>query len=112
MSGKDLKSMTLEELWELFPITLVDPRAEEWKRSYLKEEKTLKAICHGLLERVSHVGSTAVGTIKAKPIVDIIAEVADGALERCAALLEENGYIVMSRAGDRISLNKGYTRPE
>ena len=37
--GKKLSEMTLEELWQLFPIFLTEHQ-EEWKEWYLEEEKT------------------------------------------------------------------------
>ena len=30
-------------------------------------------------------------------------------MKECAALLRDNGYIIMSESEERISLNKGYT---
>lgn len=107
---KELSEMSLEELWELFPIKLVEPRADEWEKSYLEEEKRLIEIAGKYIQRISHVGSTAVGSIKAKPIVDIVVEVKDGKLRECASCLAENGYIIMNSEEHRISLNKGYTK--
>ena len=71
--GKRLEDMTLEELWHLFPIVLTAP-SDSWQVWYAEEA----AVLRDLLPRsatISHVGSTAVGTIWAKPIVDILVEV-------------------------------------
>lgn len=38
---KELSEMTLQELWELFPIALV-PHDEKWKAQYREEEKLLQ----------------------------------------------------------------------
>ena len=38
--GKDLSEMTLEELWELFPIYLV-AHDDQWKDSFNEIKKTL-----------------------------------------------------------------------
>ena len=58
--SKKLSEMTLEELWELFPIFLVEPN-EKWSDCYAEIEiairKTLKAIP---VDRISHIGSTAI----------------------------------------------------
>lgn len=104
---KRLEDMSLDELWELFPITLVDPEPEKWKASFIKEREELERILGARAARISHVGSTAVGTIRSKPIVDIIVETDDVA--ECASLLAAQGYLKMSDDGERVSLNKGYT---
>ena len=102
--------MTLEELWELFPIFLVEPN-KMWEENYREEEKRIKDILSDFdVKRVSHIGSTAVKGIWAKNIVDILAEVAPCVdLYAVAEKLENNGYIVMNVSSDRISLNRGYT---
>ena len=41
--GKDLSEMTLEELWELFPIFLV-AHDDRWKDSFNEIEKTLTGL--------------------------------------------------------------------
>lgn len=105
--GKRLEDMTLEELWHLFPIVLTAPSAS-WQVWYAEEA----AVLRDLLPRsatISHVGSTAVGTIWAKPIVDILVEVPCAvALSSIKPVIEEMGYLCMSQCGDRISFNKGY----
>lgn len=107
--SKKLSEMTLEELWQLFPIILTD-HSEHWAEWFLDEDRLLKSLLTGSIMRISHIGSTAVGGIMAKPIVDILIEVhAADALHRCADILESAGYITMSRESTRISLNKGYT---
>ena len=105
-----LTDMSLEELWELFPIALVAPR-EEWGRQYAKMEERL---CGLLAEvrglRISHVGSTAIEGIWAKDIVDVLVEVGpEEDLDAVARTLERNGFLRMSESGTRISLNWGYT---
>lgn len=64
--GKKLSKMTLEELWELFPIFLVQ-HDDKWKDYY----KEIEAFIIDLLsdypvERISHIGSTAIRDIWAK----------------------------------------------
>lgn len=106
----DLTDMSLEELWELFPIALVAPR-EEWGRQYAKMEERLRALLAGVSGlRISHVGSTAIEGIWAKDIVDVLVEVGpEEDLDAVARTLERNGFLRMSESGTRISLNWGYT---
>ena len=70
---KKLSEMTLEELWKLFPIVLTEHRAC-WSEWYAEEEAFLKNKLPQI-ERISHIGSTAIGSIRTKPIVDLLVEV-------------------------------------
>ncbi len=45
--GKDLSKMTLEELWELFPIFLV-PHDDQWKDSFNEIEEMLTGLLSDL----------------------------------------------------------------
>ena len=80
--------MSLEELWYLFPVYLTKPQMC-WKKWYLEEESLLKKSI-SKVDRISHIGSTSIGSIYDKPIIDI-------------------GYICMSECAEKISFNKGYT---
>ena len=108
--GKDLSEMTLEELWELFPIFLVE-HDDRWKDFFDEVEKTLtRILSEQPVERISHIGSTAIHGIWAKNIVDVMVEIPQSAdMKNIAQILEQNGFIVMSAEENRISLNKGYT---
>ena len=108
--GRDLSEMSLEELWELFPIFLV-AHDDRWKDSFHEIEKTLTGLFAGLpVVRISHIGSTAVQGIWAKNIVDVMVEIPQSAdMKDMARILERNGFIIMSSMAKRISLNKGYT---
>ena len=107
---KKLEEMSLEELWQLFPIFLVEHKSE-WKDWYELEKTSLKKILGAnVIKRIEHIGSTAIPNIWAKNIVDILLEV--GRIEdlaRVRDLLVKNGWLVMSESPNRISLNKGYT---
>ena len=108
MMGKKLSEMTLEELWQLFPIYLTEhqPCWQEW---YSEEEGLLKNALSST-ERISHIGSTAIPSIWAKPIVDILVEIPKGSsLLDYKALIINNGYICMSQSENGLSFNKGYT---
>ena len=71
--SKKLTEMSLEELWQLFPIILTEHQ-ECWKKWYLEEETLLKKVLPKV-QRISNIGSTAIPSIWAKPIVDILVEV-------------------------------------
>ena len=106
--GKKLSEMTLEELWQLFPIFLTD-RNPAWKDWYQEEAQFLQELLPQA-ERISHIGSTAIYGIRAKPIIDILLEVP--AREHFSVMkdrLTSNGYICMHQDSRGLSLNKGYT---
>lgn len=109
--GKELSEMTLEELWELFPITLV-AHNDKWNIFYDEIESFLKTILSECpIERISHIGSTAISGIWAKDIVDILVETEkDSDIENIAKVMEKNEFIRMSTEMGRISLNRGYTK--
>lgn len=108
--GKDLSEMSLEELWRLFPIVLAahDVRWAEW---YAEEEHFLrKFLPDAQTVRISHIGSTAVQGIWAKPIIDILVEVPpNGDFQALKLVFQQAGYRCMSETRQRMSLNKGYT---
>ena len=110
MMTKTLEDMTLEELWQLFPIFLREHQLE-WKDWYEEERlRLLSFFPEYQIVRLSHIGSTSVETIWAKPIVDIMLEIpieTDMAIIR--DLLLQNGYLLMSESQGRMSFNKGYT---
>lgn len=109
--GKELSEMTLEELWDLFPVVLVEHDAK-WEDEYREMEAALRKLLRDFpVERISHVGSTAVKGIRAKDIVDILVEFAGAAdMREAARVLEGNGFLLMSTGEKRISLNRGYTK--
>lgn len=108
--GKKLSEMTLEELWGLFPVSLTEHK-DCWAENYSEMEQRLRS---GLSEiqvvRISHIGSTAITSIWAKDIVDILVEVAQAEnLETAAKTIEKIGFTRMSSSVDRYSFNWGYT---
>lgn len=106
--GKKISEMSLEELWQLFPIFLTEHK-DFWKNWYAQEEAFLKSILVQAA-RINHIGSTAIPSIWAKPIIDILVEIPkESSLSDSKRVLENNGYICMSQSSHRISCNKGYT---
>ena len=108
--GKKLSEMTLKELWELFPIFLVEHN-KNWKRYFNEIEKQIKELlADHRVERISHIGSTAIPNIWAKNIIDVLVEISESAnMKKVGYVLEQNGFLIMATNTDRISLNKGYT---
>ena len=94
--GKELSEMPLEELWELFPVFLV-PHNDKWNIFYDEMESFLKiTLSQCQVERISHIGSTAISGIWAKDIVDVLIEVSkDSDIENTAKVIEKNGFIRM-----------------
>ena len=111
MMGKELSEMTLEELWDLFPIFLVQ-HDDQWNGYYEEIEAVITDLLKDYqIKRISHIGSTAIQGIWAKNIVDVLVEISKEAdMEGAARILEQNGFIRMSEEKGRISLNKGYTK--
>jgi len=108
----ELKDMSLEELWKLFPIILKEhnPDYPAW---YEDEQANLMGILKDYnISRVNHIGSTSVSGLMAKPIVDILLELESGyEMKAVIKTLQSNGWIVMARddLAQTIDLNKGYT---
>ena len=108
---KELSEMTLEELWKLFPIFLVKPN-KMWK-SYFNEIKAslLEQLNSYTIDRISHIGSTAIQGIWAKNIIDVLIEIPENLdIKKVAQTIEDNGFIRMSDSDRRVSFNKGYTK--
>ena len=109
MSQRNLKDMTLAELWELFPIVLAvyNPDWSEWANEEILE---LTALLKDYSPIINHIGSTAIPNIQAKPIIDILVELnPDTDWPRIKERMETAGYICMSVSDSRMSFNKGYT---
>ena len=107
---KNLSEMSLEELWKLFPIILTEHK-RYWKDWYTEEADILKNIFPiDQVARISHIGSTAVAGIWAKPIIDILVEITeDSGFQPLKDCLEAAGYLCMSESCHQLSFNKGYT---
>lgn len=107
----ELNDMSIEELWQLFPIFLTEHKLF-WKDWYYEEEAKLRNILvHNNIKRISHIGSTSIDTIWAKPIIDILIEIPkDSYMRQIKHILLSHDYLSMSEDSDRISFNKGYTK--
>lgn len=106
---KLLIQKTEEELWRLFPITLV-PHNSQWKKWAESEIAKLSEALEKYSPIITHIGSTAINGIYSKPIVDILVEVpADIDRDELKSIMDSAGYICMAETPTRISFNKGYT---
>lgn len=106
---KQLSEMTLEELWELFPIILTKHK-DDWTAWYGEEADRIHTFLHIYDCTVSHIGSTAIRSIQAKPIIDILVEIsADTSMEAVKEMLVSNGYCCMCEDEKRKDFNRGYT---
>ena len=107
--NKTLSDMTLEELWELFPIVLTEHQ-DCWEDWYKEEAERLAALLMSKSIKIYHIGSTAIKGIWAKPIVDILLELPlDISFDTVKQVLTDNGYLCMSEGEKRKSFNRGYT---
>jgi len=75
-----------------------------WPRTYAREARRIRDALGDRLLRIEHVGSTSVPVLAAKPIVDIVIEVADAADEdRYGPALESAGFALRIREPDWFS---------
>ena len=111
---KELSEMTLEELWELFPIILKEHNAYSKDWYEIEKQQLLNCIDRKNIKRINHIGSSAVEDLIAKPIIDILLEIDnDTDTEQLTNILTQNGWLMMSSQENpymQISFNKGYTK--
>lgn len=110
---KPLSALTLEELWQLFPILLRDhnPQYPQW---YREEAAALsRAVDPDAVARMEHIGSTAVPGLLAKPTVDILLELSPGCdIGELQQDLAAAGWMCMNSQTTpalQLDYNKGYT---
>lgn len=112
--SKELKEMTKEELWQLFPIILKEGN-EAYPLWYEEEKnKILMALGAEKIERIHHMGSTSVKGLLAKPTVDILLEIKEEVyLEEMKKSLKEIGFDYSSQPDNpppHMMFLKGYTK--
>ena len=107
--AKDINDMTREEIGRLYPVFLAAPD-KNWKIWYQEEAQALHGALVGQNIRLSQIGSTAIEGIWAKPTIDILAELPQGAdMQAAKRCIEAQGYGCMSEKPGRMSFGKGYT---
>ncbi len=109
---KPLSALTEEELWQLFPVILRphDPRYADWYEE--ERQQILNAVGRACIRRISHIGSTAVPGLLAKPTVDILLEITPGSAEPVTDGLCNLDYIVDAqpeKPPPHLVFYKGYT---
>ncbi len=73
----------------------IGPYSPQWPAMFASEKKHLLACCPGgLIRRIEHYGSTSVPGLAAKPIIDMLVEVAslDRTKREIVPVLESQGY--------------------
>lgn len=112
--GKELSEMTLEELWELFPIILKEHNTNYKNWYETEKQKLLSCIDRKNIMRINHIGSSAVEGLIAKPTVDILLEIdKESNIEQLTDNLLHNGWGLMSSENKpcmKIAFCKGYTK--
>lgn len=103
---KDLYTLSLQELWYLFPIELI-PYTPEWKTRFEEEKIRLTEIVP--VDSIYHIGSTALTNLKSKDIVDIMIQTEDKTeWSNLKNKLIEIGYRFIYENDERMHFNKGY----
>lgn len=110
---KTLSEMSLEQLWQLFPIKL-SAYNPVWKDWYLHEKKLLvETIGKGNIRRINHIGSTSVDGLIAKPTIDILIEIRKNTdTEKMIKSLKNINYIFDTqpeKPPPHMMFMKGYT---
>lgn len=109
---KQLSEMSLEELWQLFPIILKEYNLDYQNWYELEKDRILNNIKTGDIARINHIGSSAVKGLISKPTIDILLEVNScDNIKELIADLELIGWGLMSQKNDPLKLSfcKGYT---
>lgn len=110
---KELSEMTLEELWQLFPIILKEhnPKYKDWYE--IEKNKLMDEFGQEVL-RINHIGSTSVKGLIAKPTVDILMEISkETNINELKQKLLSMGWLLMNSTTSpkfRQTYNKGYTK--
>lgn len=105
----DFSSLDAERLAALLPVILVD-HDPSWETAYVRERQFLVSVFGDTISRISHIGSTAVPGLPAKPTIDILIELSyDVDLHAITEQLRNAGYAVNTPEKDLIMYLKGYT---
>ena len=112
-NSQKLSEMSNQELWTLFPIVIREYNAD-YPIWYAEEELVLvELIGNNQIERISHIGSTAVPGLRSKPTIDILLEITqDSNVDDLVLRLEQNGYICSKQPENpppHLMFMKGYT---
>lgn len=111
--SKSLNEMSNEELWQLFPINLCEHN-KSWKDNFATEKEVIEStISPENIAGISHMGSTAIPGLIAKPTIDILLEIEDDFdMKELITKMEAIGYIYSPQPGKpapHMMFMKGYT---
>ncbi|MCL2615877.1 MAG: GrpB family protein [Dehalococcoidia bacterium] len=109
MTREDWSNISDAKRAELFPIIL-EAHNPRWKEYYAAESLFLREVFGSCVVRISHIGSTAVAGLTAKPTIDILLEISDTTdLQPITEKLLDAGYVVNNPKDDIVMYIKGYT---
>ena len=82
-------------------MVVIEPYNPLWPDFFEREARRIRAVLGETALRLEHIGSTSVPGLAAKPVIDVLLEVADSAAEASYAPgLEREGYILRIREPD------------
>lgn len=114
MIVRELSEMTLEELWELFPIILKEYNDDYPNWYEIEKEKLIEKFDDGTIVRISHIGSTAVPGIVSKPTIDILVEISyTSDIDQLSDKLQSMQWGLMNYSDNptfKQTYHKGYTK--
>lgn len=109
---KSINTMSAEERGKLFPIIL-EEHNPDWLLQATQEEMFLRFLLGDDIVHITHIGSTAVPALLAKPTIDFLLEIDERAnVNEMLMKLLVNGYeynVDKERVAPHIMLMKGYT---
>ncbi|CAM4031000.1 GrpB family protein [Mesobacillus zeae] len=91
----------------------ISPHKEEWFMMFQEESDKIKDVLGDVILNVYHIGSTAIPNINAKPIIDIMVEVANiSKVDKFNDKMEQLGYDAHGEYGisNRRFFSKGNNR--
>ncbi len=98
---KRLRDVTVGEVKPLIGTICLEPYNAAWAKMYAGIETEIAKALGPKALRIEHVGSTSVEGLSAKPIIDVVLEVAQSADEAAyVPALEGMGYVLRIREPD------------
>jgi GrpB-like predicted nucleotidyltransferase (UPF0157 family) len=98
MSEKEILAATVGERQPLNGSIYLSAYDPQWPTRFARLERQIRAALGGAVRQLEHVGSTAVPGLAAKPIIDMVLEVADSSHEAAYVQpLEEQGFVLRIR---------------
>lgn len=110
--SKKIEDISIAELGEVFPIILEESH-DDWGRVACEEEMFLRYLLGDDVVRITHIGSTSVPGLLAKPTIDLLLEInKDANVQTMLDNMQEQGYAYEfdeTRIQPGYMLMKGYT---